>query len=1352
MDTEKKVIQNSVSDMYEEKNLFRQLFKLSVSGLQNHKEWIRKKMPQIDGNLPLVLSILPFLLGFFQFINYKYPSEQKKFFFEKNLPGLRIPSEKLHWDTFEYLLETRNFLSSTDKIYWSSKNLTVFTKINEEFLSTNKINLISLILSNENNQWSKLILPSTGSLFDEFPNKLQGNSYSTFNLKLIEPRHEKISDFNSLDFSSFIFNEIDKTLCLNFIGVNFQSNSFQDYTSNQAYTDDEIENEFVEFVDNTITPDTIESLNIDNLNFETNLQELNKKEFIYENEVRNVWINTATITDTINFSENTLSFDFLLENQNLNILQELLEHIDNFSISPSSNLTRSMSGYRYPDMNILEIQNLCGNKTFSFKSVIHVILPPNYATTQCYEFDFPYIEPFLVQIKPLKLTDTSNGDFLYKGPAFLVDSQNGYDWKFLSNNEEKNLKTSLQSYFNSNNPLIDSLTNFFENRPSIRTSQGSNYWFNNLAIFKDGAFAKTFDSPIPYKPSFQLPFFQSSNWLEEIKQNLDPKTSVAEEYQTILLPIIETRLNRLNNLEFNYGVKQFLDFEFTPPGQKFNIQFGENSDFLNLKNLSFDTLIQRQFTSGKYQKTSSIFTNYSQTFFIDIWEPLTINSWLVGCQIGFAYLVFSILKALADNYGRELLVYLLDLVALLGFLDDELKQEIEILMGQREKGFRIIEKTRQNFQNIAGIESLLPQIVEIIWFLRNSGKEFSLSQTIPHGILLTGPPGTGKTFLVQAIAGEAEVPVLALSGSSLLEPGESGALKLENLFQEARRLAPCIVFIDEIDTLAQKREQVMQNPMGTDELLEELSHFSKNKALSEVEVSYETSTQNDINAITNSVFAQQDLSKEKLRILMQFLVELDGIQTRHGVVVFGATNRAEVLDPAILRPGRFDRIFELGLPGPEKRKEILELYSSNLGVEIDLPWKYLVQRTFGYSAADLASIMNQSTLYAILHNSKHTVKTIEHGIDRITTISLEKPQKTNTKYISPAQIAYYQAGKILISSLLEYHPPTLVSYLWPRETNSRAQHIQKNLQNHFLKFARRIELEHKLIGSYAGKAAEILFIQTQDFGEILSLSNFGSEDIQFGQHLANCMVRKWYFYGKNDLSYKTTKILETSNLTEYRSWIEKLPVFTSFLADLENIITAQTTQFSTYDTRVTDEFNFNEHQAQKHFGAAKLQYEVSNEFEITTRSFSNWYRLYLPDPKQIERNLEWIPPDEYFHGNNLTKPLSNTISWNELGLIQLDYKCHSLILQSFNYALGLLDNHRPILDTLAYELLHREILREPEIQKILSNFNLTTSNQLKDNFTTLNLQKKIFIQSNWGTLSRRKQDRWINLRLLKNQQ
>lgn len=1345
MDTEKKVIQSSVSDMHEKTNLFSQFFKLSRSILQNHQEWIRKRFNQTPGNLPLVLSILPFLLGFFQFINYKYPGEQKKFFFEKNLPGLKIPSEKIYWDTFEYLVDTKYFLSPPDQIYWSSKNLTLFTKINE---ATIKFNLNSLIINTENNQWSKIILPPTGLRFDELPNKLQGNASSQFNLKPIEERQDERNYSHPLNSAPYIFNKIDKKLSLNLIGVNFQSDNFQESTLIQNSMEEEIENEFIDFLDNTFTTDEIESIKTDNLNFETNIQELNKKEFLYENELRNAWNTSGTVSDTIDFSDpslNQLQFESVFESENLNILQELLEQLDYLNISRSTNWTRLMSGYRYPDMNILEIQNLCKNKKFSLESVIQIILPSNYTTIQLYELDFPYIEPFLIQIKKLKLTDLSNGEFLYKGPSFVIDSQNGYDWKFLSNNEEKNLKTSLESYFNNNNPLIHSFNNFFEKGQSITRNNDSNYWFNQLAIFKDGAFAKTFESPLPYKPSFQLPFLKSSNWLEEIKQNLDPKTSVAEEYRTILLPIIETRLTDLKNLEFNLEVKPFLDFEFTHSEP---IHFEKTSSFLNIKNLSLN---HQQFTSGRYQKTSSIFPTYSQTSFIDIWEPLTINSWLVSSQLGFAYLVFSILKALADNYGRELLVYLLDLVALLGFLDDELKQEIEILMGQREKGFRIIEKTRQNFRNIAGIKSLLPQIIEIIWFLRNSGKEFSLSQTIPHGILLTGPPGTGKTFLVQAIAGEAEVPVLALSGSSLVEPGESGALKLENLFQEARRIAPCIVFIDEIDTLAQKREQVMQNPMGTDELLEELAHFSKNEALSEAVISYESSNQNDVNSITNAVFAQQDLSKEKLRILMQFLVELDGIQARHGVVVIGATNRAEVLDPAILRPGRFDRIFELGLPGPEKRKEILELYSSNLGVERSLPWKYLVQRTFGYSAADLASIMNQSTLYAILRNSKHTVETIEHGIDRITTISLEKTQKTNTHCISPAQIAYYQAGKILISSLLDYHPPTLVSYLWPRETNMRAQHIQKNLQNHFLKYARRIELEHKLIGSYAGKAAEILFIQTHDFCELLSLSNFGIEDIQFGQHLANCMVRKWFFYGKNDLTYTTTTILETYNLIEYRSWIEKLPVFNSFLADLENILIAKTTQFSTHDTRVTNDFNFNEHQAQKHFGASKLQYEVSNEFEITTRAFSNWYRLYLPDPKQIDRNLEWIPPDEYFHGNNLTKPMSNTVYWNELGLIQLDYKCHCLILQSFNHALCLLDKHRNVLDKLAYELLHREILREPEIQTILGNFSLKKSIQLPEDFTKSKNQKELFVQSNWGPLSRRKQGRWINFTLIDEQ-
>ena len=784
-----------------------------------------------------------------------------------------------------------------------------------------------------------------------------------------------------------------------------------------------------------------------------------------------------------------------------------------------------------------------------------------------------------------------------------------------------------------------------------------------------------------------------------------------------------------------------------------------------------------QLTSGTYKKSNSVFTKNKNLPFQDTWEPLTVQSWLIVSQIGFSFLIFKILKGLADNYGRELLVYLLDLVALLGFLDDDLKQEIEILMGQREKGFRLIYKNQKSFKDIAGMKSLLPEIVEIVWFLRNSAREFALSQTLPKGILLTGPPGTGKTLLVQALAGEAQVPVLALSGSSLLEPGESGALKLEILFQEARRVAPCIVFIDEIDTLAQKREQVLQNSMGTDELLESILNspiLSQSKATSVFKDINNTLNGSDshqnyfTNNVTEEIQAKQDLRREKLRILMQFLVELDGIQARNGVIVIGATNRPEMLDLAILRPGRFDRILELGLPGPEKRVDILKLYAQRLGYDPNLSWNYLSQLTEGFSAADLAGVMNQSCLKAILLESHHTLESIEHGIDRITisetralysqtdsvnnsaegsnlfpslavmqgpsldhkiknsetimqspneiTIKsnsgldqLDRPKKQYST--SVLRLAYFQAGKIVLSTLLPHQPPVLLAHLWPRQSNLRSVQIARNTQKYSFRFARKCELEHRIIGCYGGKAAEILFLQKFNSSDsYINLSDIGIEDLSFAQLLIRLMIDKWAFYSSSLGSKTLTEIADNKNFQEYKNLVDKINFLDQTGKDVESINSEQMFEVNNFEKNTSEFITLNDDYAEKYSLIPWWQYQISNELEFSTRTFSSWYRLYLPDPQEKERNLEWSAPDEFFHKNDKLNSLTNSFAgstgpnWNDLISIKRDYQIHCFVLQSFNKAIKLLDKNREFLDEIAYELIQKEILRKHEIENIKNRF------------------------------------------------
>jgi hypothetical protein len=392
---------------------------------------------------------------------------------------------------------------------------------------------------------------------------------------------------------------------------------------------------------------------------------------------------------------------------------------------------------------------------------------------------------FLIQRKNFSLKILPDYKFVYKGPGVCLNKFNGLDWEIVSK-ENFNLRVWLEQKLGSTNALVDSYTNFFglfespESMMKFQPKLEKNYWIENLPLFQRGNMANCTPSSLKFQRDFYLPF------IEDRKNH---------PFSSIDLPLFEARLPK--NTDLVFGKQVGTDFTF-------NSAVGLTDQFLfvpNTLNSCNEESIKMSFSSGLYKRQPLLDTNQWFNFFFDVWEPVTFDSWLVTAQLGFALLIFKVLKGLIDNYGRELLVYLLDLVAFLGFVDENLKQEIEILTGKKEKGFRIISKVSQNFTNIAGIKTILPEIVEMVWFLRNSGRKFPNSKTIPRGLLLTGPPGTGKTLLVQAIAGEAGVPVVALTGSSLLEPGESGAIKLEILLHKnyfiscffSENLSCCIV-------------------------------------------------------------------------------------------------------------------------------------------------------------------------------------------------------------------------------------------------------------------------------------------------------------------------------------------------------------------------------------------------------------------------------------------------------------------------------------------------------------------------------------------------------------------------------
>ena len=295
-------------------------------------------------------------------------------------------------------------------------------------------------------------------------------------------------------------------------------------------------------------------------------------------------------------------------------------------------------------------------------------------------------------------------------------------------------------------------------------------------------------------------------------------------------------------------------------------------------------------------------------------------------------------------------------------------------------------KKRVTFKDVAGLEEAKVEIMEIVDFLRKSEKYRELGAKIPKGALLVGPPGTGKTLLAKAVAGEANVPFLSISGSDFVEMFVGvGASRVRDLFEQAKQKAPCIVFIDEIDAIGRARGR-------------------------------------------NAGFSGND---ERENTLNQLLTEMDGFQTNAGVIVLAATNRADILDKALMRAGRFDRQIEVGLPEIHERKEIFDVHLRKLKLDPDLDREFLARQTPGFSGADIANVCNEAALIAARHNKKYVSKEdFLAAIDRIIG-GLEKKNKV----ISPAEkrtIAFHEAGHATVSWKLKNANPLIKVTIIPR--------------------------------------------------------------------------------------------------------------------------------------------------------------------------------------------------------------------------------------------------------------------------------------------------------------------------------
>ncbi len=363
------------------------------------------------------------------------------------------------------------------------------------------------------------------------------------------------------------------------------------------------------------------------------------------------------------------------------------------------------------------------------------------------------------------------------------------------------------------------------------------------------------------------------------------------------------------------------------------------------------------------------------------------------------------------------------------------------------------DQIKVNFADVAGCDEAKEEVEEMVDFLKDPAKYQKLGGKIPRGALMVGPPGTGKTLLARAIAGEAKVPFFTISGSDFVEMFVGvGASRVRDMFEQAKRHAPCIIFIDEIDAVGRQRGAGLGG--GND---------------------------------------------EREQTLNQLLVEMDGFEGNEGVIVIAATNRPDVLDAALLRPGRFDRQVTVSLPDIKGRERILAVHMGKVPAADDVKLKYIAQGTPGFSGADLANLVNEAALYAARMN-KRLVSMVDlekakdkliMGTERRSMVMDEKEKKMT---------AYHEAGHAIVGKIVPEHDPVYKVSIMPR---GRALGVTMFLPEKDQYSASKQKLDSMISSLYGGRIAE-----AQIFGWE-QVSTGASNDIERATELARNMVTKW---------------------------------------------------------------------------------------------------------------------------------------------------------------------------------------------------------------------------------------------------
>ncbi len=368
--------------------------------------------------------------------------------------------------------------------------------------------------------------------------------------------------------------------------------------------------------------------------------------------------------------------------------------------------------------------------------------------------------------------------------------------------------------------------------------------------------------------------------------------------------------------------------------------------------------------------------------------------------------------------------------------------------GQSKARLLFGKKSGVTFDDVAGIGEVKEELTEIVDFLQNPKKYSNIGARIPKGVLLAGAPGTGKTLLAKAVSGEAGVPFFHTSGSEFEEMlVGAGASRVRDLFTKARRAAPCIIFIDEIDAVAKKRGTVLHSGAGE-------------------------------------------------QTLNQILVEMDGLEARENVIVLAATNRPDVLDPAILRPGRFDRMVVVQMPDYSGRKEIIAVHAKNKKFEENVDLEVIAKKTIGYSGADLENLLNEAAIMAAKEGRKKISQ--EDLLESYLKVKLGRKKKGQISEEDLKVTAYHEAGHAIVSKFTKFSTPVEQVSIIPRGmTGGVTVYLPEDDKKHTYKD----ELLARLASAVGGRAAEELFI-----GRI---STGASGDIEQATEIAREMITQY---------------------------------------------------------------------------------------------------------------------------------------------------------------------------------------------------------------------------------------------------